>query len=235
MASEAPEIHQPAFKFCPGCGAARTFPTSEDPADAFSTDASSSAPIHFPHQKQLSCRLCGFTLFLNAATAVMGLLSVDGAKIGQPAGQRFLLTAIRAHDPAAFMLDMPGGFVDPGESCEQALLRELEEEVGGLALRGTEAEHEPTTLVRVGMQDLSYLCSNANIYHYRHVKYHPCDFSYVADLTPQISGSLPEFQGRDDVLGLIWLSSSDLKDVIEGKAAEVEERWKGRCDPRTKM
>lgn len=41
-----------------------------------------------------------------------------------------LLVSIRAKEPAKNTCDLPGGFVDDNETAEEALLRELDEELG---------------------------------------------------------------------------------------------------------
>lgn len=229
--------HQPAFRFCPGCGVPAGKPSNIKSSNEESDESTTGeAPhLHWPHEKQLACRACGFTLFMNAATAVMGLLFVDSRQLASnPAKSPFyLLVAIRAHDPAKYMLDLPGGFVDPGESAEEALLRELEEEVGGLALKGTDAAADAAVVVSA--DDLRYLCSNPNVYHYKNIRYNPCDFSYTLDLSSKTKGTLPELKGKDDVLGLIWLGSEDLNLILAGRGSEVKARWQGHCDPNTIM
>jgi 8-oxo-dGTP diphosphatase len=49
---------------------------------------------------------------------------------GDPGGERSVLMIRRGGDPFRGMLALPGGFVDVGETVEQAALRELEEETG---------------------------------------------------------------------------------------------------------
>ena len=51
-----------------------------------------------------------------------------GAIITDPAGRLLLIQ--RGHDPGAGLWSLPGGRVEPGESDEQALIREVAEETG---------------------------------------------------------------------------------------------------------
>jgi ADP-ribose pyrophosphatase YjhB (NUDIX family) len=118
------------------------------------------------------CHECGFTLFFNAAGAVAVLLVRDDGRV--------LLTR-RAKDPARGKLGMPGGFVDAGESAEQALAREVREEVGLEILR------------------LRYLTSHANRYAYAGVTYTTLDLFYTGTAThPERATPL------DAVESLVW-------------------------------
>ena len=66
------------------------------------------------------CRRCGWTYYGNPAPAAVAAL-VRGDRV---------LLARRAGPPWAGTWDLPGGFVEQGESAEQALCRELREELG---------------------------------------------------------------------------------------------------------
>jgi ADP-ribose pyrophosphatase YjhB (NUDIX family) len=98
------------------------------------------------------CEGCGFTLFFNSASAVAAIIErADGRA----------LFIRRAKDPGKGRLGMPGGFVDAGESGEQALVREVKEEVG------------------LDLRDVRYLSSHANRYFYAGVTYHTLDLFYT--------------------------------------------------------
>lgn len=87
------------FRYCPRCAAEGTFNL---------------------HDYSFKCPACGFYFFLNAAAAVTAVIFNDRGE---------LLTVKRGVEPGRGMIDLPGGFVDPGESVEQALLREIKEEL----------------------------------------------------------------------------------------------------------
>jgi len=87
------------LKFCPKCG---------------------SPEFHQSGDRSLKCDQCNFHFFINSAAAVAALVSDEEGK---------LLLTTRAVDPDSGKLDLPGGFIDPGESAENAVKRELEEEL----------------------------------------------------------------------------------------------------------
>lgn len=65
------------------------------------------------------CPRCGFTFYDNPVLASCALVRRGG---------RVLLTR-RAHPPYAGLWDLPGGFLEAGETPEAALVRELREEL----------------------------------------------------------------------------------------------------------
>lgn len=66
------------------------------------------------------CPRCGWTFYDNPAPAVVAVIARRG---------RILLTR-RAHAPYAGSWDVPGGFLEAGETPEAGLRRELREELG---------------------------------------------------------------------------------------------------------
>lgn len=67
------------------------------------------------------CTACGFGHYVNPIAGVAALLTDAGGR---------LLLLRRAQEPGRGRLGLPGGFVDLGESAEEALRREIREEVG---------------------------------------------------------------------------------------------------------
>lgn len=130
---------------------------------------------------EFHCPHCGHRYFHNVAVGAGAVLCLDG---------RYLF-ARRAMDPQKGLLGIPGGFVDPGESAEQAVARECREELG--------AE----------IADLKFIASFPNRYGYKNIWYNVCDFYFEARLvTP------PENLGPDprEVMELVWLTLDEVKD-----------------------
>ena len=139
------------MQFCPGCGKA---------AGQLKTD------------RVFNCQECGFQLFFNVAGAICALISNDDGN---------LLFCERALNPRKGALDFPGGFVEPYETAEQALDREIKEELG------------------VNVLEKLYFGSFYNQYLYNGVQYNVLDvvYSVTVDTSNQMTAS-------DDVAGLIW-------------------------------
>lgn len=120
------------YRFCPRCGR---------PAEQ-----NLERPV-------FNCSGCGFVLYFNPSIA-------SAALIFNPAGK--ILAIRRAKDPAKGKLAFPGGFIDAGETAEEAVRREVREEVG------------------LELDQVEYLCSFPNRYPYKDVTYLVLDFYFVA-------------------------------------------------------
>ena len=67
----------------------------------------------------MRCPSCGFVYFHNCASCVAAIITVK---------QGIVLT-VRNRAPKKGLLDLPGGFCNYGESLEDALVREVREEL----------------------------------------------------------------------------------------------------------
>ena len=72
------------------------------------------------NEKSNRCESCGFVFYVNPSAAV-------AAFILNEAGE--LLVCKRGKEPAKGTLDLPGGFVDNDETAEEAMAREIGEEL----------------------------------------------------------------------------------------------------------
>jgi len=124
------------IKFCPKCGSNK-FVSSPD----FS----------------FKCDECGFHFFINSATATAGVILNEKGEM--------LLTR-RAENPHKGMLDLPGGFVDPGENAETAMRREIAEELNLKVVEMKFIGSFPNEYVfsnyTVYTTDMGFLCSIKN-------------------------------------------------------------------------
>jgi len=120
--------------------------------------------------RKAHCPDCGFVYFHNVATAT-GCVIYNGERV---------LMLVRGREPALGKLDLPGGFVDPGEGVFEGLCRELKEELGWEP--PIKPENSPASEV------FTLFASFANVYPYKGITYNTCDlFFYV--LAPDLSES----------------------------------------------
>lgn len=104
--------------------------------------------------RSFKCEECHFNLYMNNSAAVSCLIFNDQGK---------LLLARRAIDPAKGMLDLPGGFVEPMESAEAAVMREIKEELGVLVTNAEYLTSFPNEYIYSGFSvftvDLAFICT----------------------------------------------------------------------------
>ena len=161
------------FRFCPACGAPQ--PSIQN-----------GTLVH--------CEACGFHYHFNPAVSVSAFLRRRDGRI---------LLIRRARAPGLGKLAPPGEFVDIGETAEDALLRELREEVGVVA------------------NSVRFLCSSTNRYLYRGVTYPVVDLFFTARVSAPGKASALE-----DVREIGWF---DPKEVEEDQIAFPSMKTAWRC------
>jgi NADH pyrophosphatase NudC (nudix superfamily) len=138
-----------------------------------------------PHEvKAYRCTECGFEFYLNVAAAVAGfILDAEGR----------LLVTVRGKDPGKGTLDLPGGFIDPHENAEQAIRREIKEELN------------------LDVTETIYLFSSPNQYPYMNVTYHTMDLGYLCKVD-----HFGNLQTADEIADYRFLHPSDVKTELFG-------------------
>ena len=147
------------FRFCGGCG--RKNPENRD-------------------DHRFSCTECGWLFYKSPVAATVAILELPDGRI--------ILTR-RGLDPGAGALDLPGGFVDPGESAEEATCRELEEEL----------------LLKLSPPDLKPLFTFPNQYHFSGVLYHTVDVFFHVSVP-----GIPEIGDANEVSELVVLPPREI-------------------------
>ena len=128
----SPTFPQKVMRFCPKCG---------------------STEFKYNRDNSFLCGICSFHLYINSAAAVAGLiLNSEGE----------LLLTRRAIEPQLGTLDLPGGFVDILETAENAMLREIKEELNLNINKMTYFMSFPNEYVFGGLSvfttDLAFIC-----------------------------------------------------------------------------
>ena len=156
------------FNMCPMCG---------------------SRKIEWKDGKKWLCPDCGFDLYCNVAAAV-GIVLYDNYDN--------VLFEVRAKEPRKGFLCLPGGFVDPDESAEDAVVRECREEMGAQIKEG------------------KFLCSFPNTYVYKNIEYKTCDLFFTAKLPD-------EFKDMDDFVKTLRREESEVVGFEVRHISSVEE------------
>ncbi len=141
------------FKFCPVCGSSR---------------------FVINNFKSKCCEDCGFIYYANPCSATAAFIVND---------RQEMLVVRRAKEPAKGTLDLPGGFCDMGETVEEGMIREIEEETG------------------LQVHDIQYLFSSPNVYQYSGMGIHTLDMDFLV----RVKGDTIAVRAADDAAEAIWI------------------------------
>lgn len=144
-------------KYCPKCGSSQ-FLSHDD--------------------KSFKCGSCGFHLYFNASSAVAVLVADENKR---------LMLVTRGVEPDYGKLDLPGGFVDPGETAENAVKRELFEELG------------------MKVKSVRYFSSAPNEYIFSGFSVFTTDLAFVA-----VPESISGLKAMDDILEFRFYAEDEL-------------------------
>ena len=135
------------LKYCPKCG---------------------SSKFNVSGERSFRCGSCGFNYYINASAAVAALVTNGNGK---------LMLVTRGIEPDYGKFDLPGGFVDHMESIEEAVERELFEELG------------------MKVKSLKYLNSAPNEYIFSNFSVFTVDMAF--EVIPE---SIDNLKPMDDIL-----------------------------------
>ena len=154
---------QNVLVFCPRCGSKNFESTSN---------------------KSFLCGDCQFQFFTNTAAAVAGIIEN---------GKGEVLLTVRGREPEKGTLDLPGGFVDPGETAEEALIREIKEELN------------------IDVRIKSYFSTFCNEYLYGGLVYSTLDVVFICE-----ADDFTGIKADEDVADFIFKSKADINIVDIG-------------------
>lgn len=150
---------QYVIKYCPRCG--------------------STAFIYDNKNSSFTCEDCSFNFHINNSAAVACIITDNEGKI---------MLAKRALEPNKGMLDLPGGFVDPLESAEDAVRREIKEELG------------------VQVTGMQYLTSFPNKYIFSGLTVYTLDLAYLCQID-----DFNSITPQDDISSIIFIPPEKIK------------------------
>lgn len=135
------------------------------------------------NDKCITCKSCDFVYYINMNAAVAAVICNDKHEI---------LFSVRKNDPQKGKLDLPGGFVDLGETAEEAIVREIYEELG------------------VKIVEMSFINTFVNNYLYKNIEYQTLDIIFKVKIN-----SFENIKPADDVADVVFksLDSVDFDDI----------------------
>jgi NAD+ diphosphatase len=164
--------NNPIFAFCPKCG---------------------SSSFHcIDSERSFRCEMCCFHYFINNSAAVACLIFNS---LGE------LLLTRRAFEPNKGMLDLPGGFVEPMETIEETVVREIMEELNLVVTK------------------MRYLVSFPNLYPYSNFDVPTIDLAFlceienISDLSPGDDVASVEFM-HPKTINLEELCSESMRQIV---------------------
>ena len=145
------------FSYCPRCG---------------------NKEFVFDNFKKFTCPACQFNFYINAAAAVAVILEAPDGRI---------VLAKRKFEPRSGFYDLPGGFVDTMERIEDAVKREVFEELG------------------IQIDTMKFLASFPNEYVFKGISYYTSDMAFVCPVT-----DLTDLKPADDVAEALVIHPHDI-------------------------
>ncbi len=146
------------FNFCPLCG---------------------SDTIYEDFKHHFLCKNCDYEQYLSPKPCACVILRNNQGQIG---------LSLRAKDPHKGTNDLVGGFIDPEEEAEEAMIREIKEEIS----------------LDIDPKRLKYFTSKHSYYQYKNWMYYTVAYIFELYLTDL---EVKNIVASDDVAGLQWFEA----------------------------
>lgn len=130
--------------------------------------------------RRFECFDCGMVYFHNVAAAVAVIIEQNDK----------VLFTVRNREPRMGRLDLPGGFIDPDETAEEACQRELKEELN----------------LEFSTKDFHYFKSQPNDYNYRGIPYKTEDLIFTAEFPKNSIIALE----KEEIQSIKWIKKSEI-------------------------
>ena len=130
--------------------------------------------IKFINNRYFKCDNCEFVYFHNVATATAAIIVHNNE----------ILLTVRAKNPEKGKLDLPGGFVNPDETLEQGLSREINEELG------------------LKLTNWLYFCGLPNTYTFKGITYYTQDCVFINRLVSKPAITIEQ----SEITDYLWLN-----------------------------
>src|SRR3989338_5156490 len=130
--------------------------------------------------RHIDCGKCGFDFYINPVPGVDVVLVNE---------RNEMLLTVRGRAPKKGFFDLPGGFIEPRESAEQAVVREIREELG----------------IELETKKIIYFNSGFSTYLYKGTKYQTLGLAFFIRIQKSTVLS-----AADDIVGAQWFSFSKI-------------------------
>lgn len=139
-----------------------------------------STDFSFKNLTKFQCKACGFEYYHNIAAAVAVIFTFEDK----------ILFTVRNENPDKGKLDLPGGFIDPKETAEEAACREIKEELD----------------LDIAPKDLNYIITSPNEYLYKNVPYRTMDLFFECALT----NDKLTIKAKTEIKDLVWIKRNEI-------------------------
>ena len=149
--------------------------------------------IEFINDRYFKCSNCEFVYFHNVATATAAIIVYNNE----------ILMTVRAKNPEKGKLDLPGVFVNPNETLEQGLSREIDEELG------------------LKLTNWLYFCGLPNTHTFKDITYYTQDCVFINRLASKPAITIEQSEITDylwlnmDLLDTSRMAFNSLKTAVE--------------------